>query len=129
MRTESLTVNPLDSRSSGEGRIHPHHGQPNATEVQSLTRAMVSVREVLAYLDHDRYLSKSDAAEYLGLSVSNIEKQLQSIPHFRVGAKVLFRKSELNSWMERHREDSKDLDLDRIADEAVRAVLGTGKNR
>ena len=89
----------------------------------------VSVTEILAYLSQDRYMSKSEAADYLGLSVSNIEKQLGGIPHFRVGAKVLFRKSELDRWMEAHREASRDLDLNRLADEAVRAVLGPGKNR
>ena len=91
-------------------------------------RGTVSVQEVLAYLDRDRYMPKSEAAAYLGISVSNIEKQLVSLPHFRVGAKVLFRKSELDRWMEKHREKPADVDLDRIADEALRAILGPRKN-
>ncbi len=87
------------------------------------------MQEILAYLDRDRYMPKAEVSDYLGISISNIEKQLESIPHFRVGAKVLFRKSELDRWMEKHRERPADLDLDRLADEAVRSVLGTGKNR
>ncbi len=88
------------------------------------------LREVLEEIaDRDRYLPKLDASAYLGMSVSNIEKRLASIPHFRVGAKVMFRKSELDRWMEKHREKPADLDLDRLADEAVRAVLGPRKNQ
>jgi len=87
------------------------------------------LREVLQEIvDRDRYLSKSGASQYLGMSVSNIEKRLASIPHFRVGSKVMFRKSELDRWMEKQRERATDLDLDRLADEAVRAVLGARKN-
>jgi len=92
-------------------------------------RGTVAVHEILAYLRSDRYMPKAEAAGYLGISVSNIEKQLGSMPHFRVGAKVLFRKSELDRWMEKHREAEADLDLDRITDEALRAVLGPGKNQ
>ena len=91
-------------------------------------RGTVSVQEILAYLDRDRYMPKSEASTYLGISVSNIEKQLVSLPHFRVGAKVLFRKSDLDRWMEKHREKPADFDLDRITDEALRAVLGPRKN-
>ena len=88
------------------------------------------LREVLEEIaDRDRHLPKLEAFAYLGMSVSNIEKRLAEIPHFRVGVKVMFRKSELDRWMEKHRERPADLDLDRLADEAVRAVLGTRKNK
>jgi excisionase family DNA binding protein len=90
---------------------------------------VVAVHEILSYLDRDRYMPKSEAAVYMGISVSNVEKQLNSIPHFRVGVKVLFRKSELDRWMEKHREKPADLDLDRLADEAIKAVFGPRKNR
>jgi excisionase family DNA binding protein len=87
------------------------------------------IREVVAEVaDRDRYMPKSEASVYLGLSVSNVEKRLGELPHFRVGSKVMFRKSELDRWMEKNREKPADLDLDRLADEAVRAVLGTRKN-
>jgi excisionase family DNA binding protein len=87
------------------------------------------LREVLAEVaDRDRYIAKAEASDYLAMSVSNIEKHLGELPHYRVGAKVLFRKSELDRWMGKHRERPADLDLDLIADEAVRAVLGPRKN-
>jgi len=95
---------------------------PSAGEFRLILRDLL---EEIA--DRDRYLPKSEAAGYLGMSVSNIEKRLAELPHYKVGVKVLFRKSELDRWMQQHRERPADLDLDRIADEAVRDVLGSAK--
>lgn len=97
--------------------------------MSDVPRGTIAVHEILAYLQSDRYMSKVEAAAYLGLSVSNVEKKLSEIPHFKVGAKVLFKKSELDRWMEKHRENTEEMDLDRIANDALRAVLGPGKNR
>jgi len=84
---------------------------------------VVSVQEVIAYIDRDRYLDKREAAAYTSLSIRNLEARLDEIPHFRVGKKILFKKSELDRWMEQYREgDSRNLDL--IADEAVKALRG-----
>ena len=84
---------------------------------------VVSVQEVLLYFSQDRYLDKKEAAAYTSLSTRNLEARLNEIPHFRVGKKILFKKSELDRWMEAHREGrSRNLDL--IADEAVKALRG-----
>ena len=61
---------------------------------------VVSAREILAYVDRDRYLDKREAAAYTSLSIRNLEARLDEIPHFRVGKKILFKKSELDRWME-----------------------------
>jgi excisionase family DNA binding protein len=90
----------------------------------SQPKGTVSVSEILAYLDQDRYLSKKDATKYLALSVRTLEKMLPEIPHFRVGKKVLFKKSELEKWMEQHRDRPQELDLDAIMESALRHVLG-----
>jgi excisionase family DNA binding protein len=87
-------------------------------------KGTVSVIEILAYLEQDRYLPKKDAAKYLALSIRTLDKQIHEIPHFRVGAKILFKKSELDRWMERYRESPQKLDLDSIVEDAVRQVLG-----
>jgi excisionase family DNA binding protein len=92
--------------------------QPTEGELRLMLRELIA--EVA---DRDRYISKPEASAYLGISVSNIEKHLGEIPHYRLGSKVLFRKSELDRWMQAHRERSEDMDLDRMADEALRAVL------
>jgi len=72
----------------------------------------------------DGYLSKSEAAEYLSLSLRTIEVRLDEIPHFRVGRKLLFRKSELDRWMAQHREQGNEADLRHLANEAAKQILG-----
>ncbi len=83
-------------------------------------QTVVSVQEVLVYFDRDRYMDKQEAAKYTSLSVRNLEARLPEIPHFRVGNKILFKKSELDHWIETYREGTQD--LDRIADEAVESI-------
>ncbi len=83
----------------------------------------VSVQEVLLHFDRDRYMGKREAAEYTSLSVRNLEARLPEIPHFRVGQKILFKKSEVDRWMETYREGGAQ-NLDRIADEAIESISG-----
>ncbi len=86
---------------------------------------VVSVAEVLLYFSQDRYLDKREAAAYTCLSTRNLEARLPEIPHFRVGKKILFKKSELDRWMETYREgDSRN--LDKIADDAVKTLREGG---
>ena len=87
----------------------------------------VSVSEILHYLDQDRYLTQEDACSYLSLSERTIRNHLPEIKHYRVGAKLLFKRSDLDRWMERYQEASAELDLDRIADQVLEGVLAAGK--
>jgi len=87
-------------------------------------KGTISVSEILAYLDRDRYLSKRDATKCLALSVRTLDKWIHEIPHFRIGKKALFKKSELDKWMEHHRKVPQELDLDAIMESALRHVLG-----
>jgi len=84
---------------------------------------LISAREILAYLDRDRYLDKREAAAYTSLSRRNLESRLPEIPHYRVGAKILFKKSELDHWLKQFREGGTQ-NLDRIADEAIESIRG-----
>ena len=70
----------------------------------------VAVREVLNYIEDDRYMDLKEAAQYLPLSKRTIWGHLKTIPHFRYGSKVIFRKSELDQWMETFRVRDQDLD-------------------
>jgi len=92
--------------------------------VEELPQGTVSVRDILKYFDRDRYLSLSDSVEYLCLSECTVRGLLPEIPHFRVGKKLLFKKSELDQWMEHFREDPGDPDVKEIADEIVERLLG-----
>jgi len=84
----------------------------------------VSVREILSYIDSDRYMTFEKVLEYLPLSERNIRKRLPEIPHYRVGKRLLFKKSELDLWMENHRENGEQLDLRRTAEEALEKIRG-----
>ena len=80
-------------------------------ERERIEQSTISVREVLAYLETDRYLDLKEAAEYLPLSERTIRQHLNEIPHFRYGKKIIFRKSELDRWMEGFRVRDQDLDI------------------
>jgi excisionase family DNA binding protein len=86
-------------------------------------QGLVPVNEILAYLSHDRYLSLSETIRYIGLSERTIRDRLSEIPHFRIGKKLLFRKSELDTWLLKYRERSDEIDLGRLADEALKGLL------
>jgi len=52
--------------------------------------------------DADRYLSLPDLSEYSGLSVSTLKRHLAGsapIPHFKLGSRVLVRRSEFDTWL------------------------------
>ena|ERR1051326_924290 len=86
----------------------------------AILNSVVSVREILAYLQTDRYLDKREAAEYLSLSVRTVEENLDSIPHFKFnGKKVLFKRTELDAWMETQRASRTSKDIAAIADQAI----------
>ncbi len=44
------------------------------------------------------------AADYLDLPRSRVYKQLTDIPHHRHGARLMFRRDDLDAWLERQRE-------------------------
>jgi excisionase family DNA binding protein len=83
----------------------------------------VSVREILHYLSTDCYLDKTESAKYLGVGLRTFESWMDQLPRYRPGGKPLFKKSELDAFMKRHQEQPNTVDVEAIADEAVRKVL------
>lgn len=65
--------------------------------------SVVSVWEIIPYIEADRYLKKRELAEYLSVSIGTLEKQLHLIPQFKIGSRVIFKKSEVDQWMESRR--------------------------
>jgi excisionase family DNA binding protein len=92
--------------------------------MNQVPQGTVSVHEIVGYLNEDRYLGMAEAVAYLGLSERSLRKLLSQIPHFRVGSKLLFRKSEIDSWILRYRELGTEVDLGKIAGEALKGILG-----
>jgi len=87
------------------------------------SHSVVSLRDVLQYLETDRYLDKAEAAKYLGVGLRTFEGWMDQLPKYRPGGKALFKKSELDQFMKRHLEAPADVDLERIADDAVASIL------
>ena len=53
----------------------------------------------------DFYMSMEDAAQYLGFPVGAVHTQIveKGLPAYRVGNRVMLKKSEVDSWMEERR--------------------------
>ena len=85
-----------------------------------------TLNELLATLDVDVFLSKKQASQYLSVSISFLERLMaeEGLPFYRVKKKVLFRKHEIDRWIEQYWEQGESQDLKQLADEAVRKVLG-----
>ena len=91
-------------------------------EQEQFLEGTVSVREILAYLDQDRYLSLAQASEYLGISTRTLRDR-DDLPRYRVGKKILlFKKSELDTWLEQYREGGK-AELDELVNECLEKVI------
>ncbi len=91
--------------------------------MNAFSTSVVSMAEVLQYLETDRYMQKPDASNYIGLSIRTLESHLAEIPHYRVGGRILFKRSELDHWVQAHREET-DVDVDALANDALKAVMG-----
>ena len=84
---------------------------------------VVSLDELLRYIESDRYLSLQEAAAYLSMKPRMLREILPPQLRFRVSSKkILVRKSELDEFMNRFREQPQK-DLTRIVDDAVEAVF------
>ena len=71
---------------------------------EQLLDGVVSVREVLAYLEEDRYLNLTGASKYLNMSKSTIRHR-DDIPKYSINKKLLlFKKSELDAWLVQYRK-------------------------
>ena len=93
-------------------------------EKERIEEGLITVREVLGYLDPDRYLDLAQASDYLAMSTRTIRNRLDEIPHYRVGSKMLlFKKSELDTWMLQYREGG-NAELDELVDDTLVNVLG-----
>ena len=82
-------------------------------EQEQFLASVVSVKEILNYVEQNRYMTLKEAAAYLRLSERTLKRQVNQIQPrpFKYGRKLLFRKSDLDQWMERHRlEDGEALD-------------------
>lgn len=87
------------------------------------SNTLIRIGEVLSYIREDCYLDKNQSAQYLGAGLRTFESWMDQLPKYRPGGKVMFKKSELDAFMERHLEAPCAVDLERLADDAIASVL------
>jgi excisionase family DNA binding protein len=92
---------------------------------EKIVCGFIPVAEILNFIISDRYIGKSEAASYLGMSLRTLQSQLSQIPHYRRGGKILFKLSELDRWMQQYRESSHS--LDGIIEDTARNVISGWK--
>jgi len=92
-----------------------------AAEKERIEQSLITVREVMGYLDTDRYLNLAQASEYLSISKRTLRDL--DVPCYRISSKLLlFKKSELDTWLEQYREGGKD-ELDELVNETLAKVI------
>ncbi len=91
-------------------------------EQQQFLEGTVSVREILALLEQDRFLNLAEASQYTSISKSTLRHR-DDLPRYKVGKKILlFKKSELDKWLFQFREGGGD-ELDQLVDECLEKVI------
>jgi excisionase family DNA binding protein len=95
-----------ESATAGQLRGRAHHAARPSHPVTQVRGVMVEQMVVSSALDP--FLSLRALAAYSGLSVRKLRDYLelppdQALPCYRVGGKILVRRSEFDAWMERYR--------------------------
>ena len=57
----------------------------------------------MQHVPDERYMNVKQLANYTGMSSSWIYNNKKSLPHRNLGGKPLFRKSEIDTWLEQYR--------------------------
>jgi excisionase family DNA binding protein len=73
----------------------------------------------------DPFLSLKALSAYCGLSVRKLREFLADpgpLPHYRIGGKILVRRSEFDAWMAQYRQVS-DADVERIVADVFKRLL------
>jgi excisionase family DNA binding protein len=76
--------------------------------------------------DVDAYLPLKALAAYSGLSVRTLRDCLtdpgRPLPHFRVGGKILVRRSDFDTWVAQFRVSVKTMSVDALVDDVVNGL-------
>lgn len=72
------------------------------------------IENIVIRADLDPYLSLKALSTYSGLSVRSLRDAVKDpvhpLPHYRLGGKILVRRSEFDRWMAQFRREGADLD-------------------
>ena len=74
----------------------------------------------------DRYLSLRSLAAYAGMSIRTLRALLvrrhAPLPHYRIGGKILLRRSEFDQWAAEFKIVRPPLDLDAVVGDGMRGL-------
>src|SRR3989442_11042451 len=124
MGTESdgLDESKNGAQPPGKARQPTRSGQPVA-QIRDVLAEQVIVSSAL-----DPFLSLRALAGYSCLSVRKLREHLEDsthpLPHYRLGGKILVRRSEFDAWMAAYRRAGQ-ADVARIVDSVMRDLRGT----
>jgi excisionase family DNA binding protein len=97
---------------------------------------MVSVAEILRYLQTDCFLTKASAAKFIDHEERKIEEAIRRghLRAYKIGKKVLLRKSDLEAWIQsgeitRENHEADRTDLQRLTDRALEQARQNVKAR
>lgn len=73
---------------------------------QLIVKALEPIQSQLSYIIENManlgqgkpVMNVREIAEYLGMSKSYIDKNVDEIPHFRLGSRILFNKEDIDKW-------------------------------
>ena len=88
----------------------------------SVPTGTVDVEEVLAWLQTDRYMGKKESAKYLCMGEKKFRAQSKSMPKYKVGGTWVFKRSELDEWMEQYRVQPTSEDVEDLVDGVLMEV-------
>jgi predicted DNA-binding transcriptional regulator AlpA len=87
-------------------------------------RGVVAERVIVSTM-LDPFLSLRALATYSGLGVRTLRDHLSDLTHplpcYRVGGKILVRRSEFDTWIARHRQVGRG-DVDRVVADALKGL-------
>ena len=105
----------------GRGRQSIRSGEPTA-QVRGVLADQVLLSSAL-----DPFLSLRALASYSCVSVRKLREYLEDsahpLPHYRLGGKILVRRSEFDAWMAAYRRVGQ-ADVARIVDSVMRDLRG-----
>ena len=84
--------------------------QLEVEDIQEITAAVLDTLKPLLAVKgfseiepQDRHFNVKQLSEYMGMSAQWIYNNMRTIPHFNLNRKPLFRKSEIDAWIEQYR--------------------------
>ncbi len=103
-------------------RAQPRRGPARARREVGQIRGVLATR-VEVSTELDPFLSLRALAAYSSVSIRKLHDLLDDLahplPHYRIGGKIVVRRSEYDAWVAVHRRRSR-LDVDRIVDDLLR---------